>query len=142
MSRCYHKKNSSGKERDAETGLDYFGARYYSGALGRFTSPDAPFADQHPANPQSWNLYSYGRNNPLANVDVNGNQSVPAKVQQMLEKYAPSALATFSKVSRMVTITQKILGGMHDIGMLPAMSIPGPNSPPAEIEQANANDGK
>src|SRR3954463_5179873 len=32
----------SGKERDAETGLDYFGARYMSSAQGRFTSPDLP----------------------------------------------------------------------------------------------------
>ncbi len=55
----------TGKERDAETGLDYFGARYYSGAQGRFTSPDKPFADQHVENPQTWNLYAYGRNNPL-----------------------------------------------------------------------------
>jgi RHS repeat-associated protein len=30
----------TGKERDAETGLDYFGARYFSGAQGRFTSQD------------------------------------------------------------------------------------------------------
>ena len=28
------------KERDGETGLDYFGARYYASAMGRFTSPD------------------------------------------------------------------------------------------------------
>jgi RHS repeat-associated protein len=34
------------KERDAETGLDYFGARYFSGAQGRFTSPDPPLLDQ------------------------------------------------------------------------------------------------
>jgi RHS repeat-associated protein len=53
----------TGKERDAETGLDYFGARYFSGAQGRFTSPDAPLADQHPEDPQSWNLYGYVRNN-------------------------------------------------------------------------------
>jgi hypothetical protein len=33
----------TGKERDNETGLDYFGARYFSGAQGRFTSPD-PFS--------------------------------------------------------------------------------------------------
>ena len=32
--------DSAGKERDKETGLDYFGARYYSGAQGRFASPD------------------------------------------------------------------------------------------------------
>src|SRR5439155_26471019 len=54
------------KERDAETGLDYFGSRYYSGAQGRFSSPDRPFADQHPEDPQSCNLYEYVRANPLA----------------------------------------------------------------------------
>jgi RHS repeat-associated protein len=63
---------STAKERDSESGLDYFGARYYGSALGRFTSPDQPFADQHQEDPQSWNLYSYVRNNPLANVDPIG----------------------------------------------------------------------
>jgi len=66
----------TGKERDSETGLDYFGARYYSGAQGRFTSPDAPFADQHANDPQSWNLYSYVRNNPLAIVDPSGRAAL------------------------------------------------------------------
>jgi predicted secreted Zn-dependent protease len=40
--------------------------------MGRFLSPDQPFADQHPANPQSWNLYFYTRNNPLRFVDDDG----------------------------------------------------------------------
>jgi RHS repeat-associated protein len=62
----------SGKERDAETGLDYFGARYYSGVQGRWTSPDKPFADQDSEDPQSWNLYGYVRNNPLRLVDDTG----------------------------------------------------------------------
>lgn len=62
----------TGKERDAETGLDYFGARYSSSAQGRFTSSDQPFADQHPENPQSWNLYTYTLNNPLRYVDPDG----------------------------------------------------------------------
>ncbi len=57
---------------DTESGLDYFGARYFSGAHGRFTSPDAPFADQHPGDPQSWNMYPYVRNNPLQNTDPDG----------------------------------------------------------------------
>ena len=65
----------TGKERDAETGLDYFGARYFSGAQGRMTSPDAPFADQLAADPQSWNLYAYARNNPLKFVDPTGLNS-------------------------------------------------------------------
>lgn len=63
----------TGKERDAESGLDYFGARYFSGAHGRFTSPDSPFADQKPEDPQSWNLYAYVRNNPLKFVDTDGH---------------------------------------------------------------------
>ena len=45
------------KERDTESGLDFMGTRYFSSAYGRFTSPDKPFADQHPDNPQTWNLY-------------------------------------------------------------------------------------
>ena len=65
----------SSKERDAETGLDWFEARYFSGAQGRFTSPDKPFADQFPEDPQSWNLYSYVRNNPLKMVDEDGQSA-------------------------------------------------------------------
>ena len=65
----------TGKERDAETGLDYFNARYFSGAQARFTSPDEPMADQFADDPQSWNLYSYVRNNPLRLVDPTGRCS-------------------------------------------------------------------
>lgn len=67
------RSRSTGKERDAETGLDYFGARYLSAAQGRFTSPDTPLLDQHPGDPQSWNLYSYVRNNPLRYTDPTGH---------------------------------------------------------------------
>ena len=71
----------SSKERDAETGLDFFGARYMSSAQGRFTSPDAPFADQHLENPQSWNLYAYTLNNPLRFIDDTGRGTRPAQTQ-------------------------------------------------------------
>lgn len=60
------------QERDQEMGLDYFGARYYGSALGRWTSPDQPMIDQESEDPQSWNLYSYVRNNPLRNTDPFG----------------------------------------------------------------------
>jgi RHS repeat-associated protein len=66
----------TGKERDPESGLDYFGARYYSGPHGRFTSPDVPLIDQTPADPQSWNLYAYVRNNPLRFIDPLGRECV------------------------------------------------------------------
>ena len=47
-------------------------ARYYSSAQGRFTSADAPFADQYEGDPQSWNLFAYVRNNPLKYSDPFG----------------------------------------------------------------------
>src|SRR5262249_44476960 len=53
-----------------------FGARYFSGAQGRFTSPDQPFNDQNPSDPQSWNLYGYVRNNPLRAIDPDGLKCV------------------------------------------------------------------
>jgi RHS repeat-associated protein len=65
----------TGQERD-EIQLDYLIARYVSTAQGRFTSADLPFMDQHPGDPQSWNLYAYARNNPLRYVDPFGYQSV------------------------------------------------------------------
>jgi RHS repeat-associated protein len=59
------------KERDTESGLDYFGARYYGSSMGRFLSPDDG-TDQNPNDPQSWNLYTYVRSNPLLNTDPTG----------------------------------------------------------------------
>ena len=67
----------TGQERDSESGLDYFGARYYGSALGRFTSPDPTFLNIRKVfNPQRWNLYGYGVNNPLKFVDPDGNEAV------------------------------------------------------------------
>jgi RHS repeat-associated protein len=60
----------TGKERDGETGLDFFEARYLSSAQGRFTSPDP--ATGWASDPQSWNMYAYGRNNPLLYTDPDG----------------------------------------------------------------------
>ncbi len=71
----------TGKERDAESGLDYFGARYYGSSLSRFTSPDVPLNDQYAQDPQSWNLYSYVRNNPLSNIDPNGEDCITTSNQ-------------------------------------------------------------
>jgi RHS repeat-associated protein len=63
----------TGKERDAESGNDYFGARYYASTTGRFLSPDpaGPWVADS-ADPQTWNMYTYGLNNPLINTDLDG----------------------------------------------------------------------
>jgi len=68
----------TGKERDSESGLDYFGARYYASSMGQWMSPD--WADKPEAvsysqldNPQSLNLYGYVNNNPLSKADKDGH---------------------------------------------------------------------
>ena len=68
----------TGKERDAESGLDNFGARFDASSLGRFMTPDwaakptaVPYA--HYGNPQSLNLYSYVNNNPTTTGDRDGH---------------------------------------------------------------------
>jgi len=60
------------KERDTETGLDYFGARYYSSVQGRFTGADPMMSSGLAVEPQSWNRYSFVSNNPLRYVDDEG----------------------------------------------------------------------
>lgn len=70
---CDTSHKFTGKERDSESGLDNLGARYYSVLdAGRSMSPDPANAGANPANPQSWNLYSYVTNNPLSLVDPSG----------------------------------------------------------------------
>jgi RHS repeat-associated protein len=71
----------TGKERDGESGLDYFGARHYSSGLGRFITPDwsakvEPVPYSKLDNPQTLNLYSYVLNNPLGNIDTDGHACV------------------------------------------------------------------
>ncbi|MGA1999212.1 MAG: RHS repeat-associated core domain-containing protein [Terriglobales bacterium] len=71
----------TGKERDAESGLDNFGARYFASTMGRFLTPDwsalpaaVPYADL--SNPQSLNRYSYVQNNPTTTIDADGHLTI------------------------------------------------------------------
>jgi len=63
----------TGKERDSESNLDNFRARYDGSSLGRFMTSDPASLDSvDRSNPQRWNLYAYVLNNPLRLVDPNG----------------------------------------------------------------------
>jgi RHS repeat-associated protein len=67
----------TGKERDAESGLDNFGARYYGSNLSRFVSPDpVQIKANRLLNPQRLNLYGYAVNNPLVNIDPDGRDAI------------------------------------------------------------------
>jgi len=70
---------STGKERDPESGDDYFEARYYNSAAGRFLSPDwsakeepVPYAKMD--DPQTLNLYDYVGNDPMTRIDSDGHK--------------------------------------------------------------------
>jgi RHS repeat-associated protein len=69
---CPQNYKFTGKERDTESGLDFFGARYFASTLGRFVSPDPLLNSGQPWNPQSWNRYAYVENNPLRYTDPLG----------------------------------------------------------------------
>lgn len=75
----------TGHEHDPETNNDYFGARYYSSAMGRFLTPDwaatpVPIPYAVMGNPQTLNLYSYVENNPITGTDPDGHADDDATI--------------------------------------------------------------
>ncbi len=101
------KQKFTSKQRDDETGLDFFEARHYSSIQGRFTTPDeftggpvevfTQTASANPTfyadltNPQSLNKYQYTYNNPLRYVDPNGHE--PETTQQVVVVPTPAGPA-------------------------------------------------
>jgi RHS repeat-associated protein len=104
------------KERDTESNLDNFGARYDSSILGRFMSPDPKILSiRHIANPQKWNKYSYVLNNPLALFDPNGMEEVTIQFRAFIPQASVAGYKgdnrTFSsdtQASSRVTVTVRI----------------------------------
>jgi RHS repeat-associated protein len=94
----------TGKERDAESGLDNFGARYHASTMGRFMTPDSPSYSNR-KNPQSWNLYAYALNNPVSFRDADGHKIECANNTQQCQKDAAAATANAEAAKRVTTQT-------------------------------------
>jgi len=96
----------SGKERDAESGMDYFGARYYTGRLYRYLSAD-PVVDKNSAifDPQTWNLYSYVRNNPISVFDPSGKKLIPVNLPGIGKTFLDDRF--YADLERLISRTQE-----------------------------------
>jgi RHS repeat-associated protein len=108
----------TGKERDPESGLDDFDARYYSSQLGRFISADwsaipepVPYANL--TNPQTLNLYAMVRDNPESFVDLDGHDSVGGVIETVVD-------ATMEEVDRIAGPLIDSAGGSGSLGQAAA----------------------
>ena len=114
---CSQNYKFTGKERDTESGLDNFGARYYGSSLGRFMQTDPKVTSaKKMVDPQQWNMYPYVRNNPLALFDPDGKEAYFA-VQGSNITVQINVLLTGNATPRMAAAFQqsanRTLGGPH-----------------------------
>jgi RHS repeat-associated protein len=89
------------KERDIETGLDYFGARYYASAQGRFTGADPLLSSGRQEDPQTWNRYSYTLNNPLCLLDPTGMFTISSSVKDQTDR--DKIIGAYNKLNEALT---------------------------------------
>lgn len=82
----------SGKELDEETGLYYFGARYYDPRISIWQSVD-PMADKYPA----WSPYNYTLNNPIILSDPDGNSPISVLAKMLLKQGLKAGIKKFAK---------------------------------------------
>ncbi|VAW98248.1 hypothetical protein MNBD_GAMMA22-2437, partial [hydrothermal vent metagenome] len=71
----------TGKPQDSNTGLSYFGARYYDPLIGRFMSVDPVGARE--GDVHNFNRYAYANNNPYMFVDPDGKDALPGFARDM-----------------------------------------------------------
>lgn len=113
----------SDRERDAESGMQYFGARYYIGPIGRFASFDNWAGHVEVTGP-----YAYARNNPLRYIDPNGTDPVPNQ-DTSGEQIEADAVApvkhTIKKAPKIIQQTNKAAQGKA-VGRAPGLSDPDP----------------
>jgi RHS repeat-associated protein len=105
----------TGKERDTESGLDMFGARYYSSSLGRFMQTDPKLKSlKKMVDPQQWNMYSYSRNNPTSYFDPDGRevQALDAGALNQIRLTLPASVRSSVVADKNGFISGKALSGV------------------------------
>jgi len=105
----------TGKERDSDSGNDYFGARYYTSTMGRFLSPDwsakvEPVPYSKLDDPQSLNLYSYVGNNPMNRIDPDGHCSKSGDTTQNTECAEENAAQNLNAAERASQVEAFVFG--------------------------------
>ncbi len=108
----------TGHERDAETGLDYMKARYFSSeGLQRFMSVD-PGIDIDLPVPQSWNKYTYVRNNPVNRTDPTGTLGLDGGLIEYEHKASNPAQAQSASLdpSTIENAGQQVSSGATQMG--------------------------
>jgi RHS repeat-associated protein len=107
----------TGKQKDAETGLSYYEARYYNPHIGRFAQPDKLLADVY--DPQQLNRYAYVRNNPLKYTDPSGNfiflAAIPLTAWLVGAALATAAVYFSTPMGKETTktVATTIVNGLH-----------------------------
>lgn len=107
-------KGFTNHEQTDASGLIYMQARFYLPMWGRFASPD-PGRDQHFEETQSWNIYSYVRNNPVMMTDPTGMVAITPDDEEVLSPNARKLQSMMPNPSRVPVAGQ---GGLLVINFL------------------------
>lgn len=118
---CSQTYKFTGKERDNESNLDNFGARYNASTMGRFMSPDPLMITKRKrTDPQDWDMYSYTRNNPLRFTDPTGmyttgcTQSDISKCDQNTQNFETARQQALKSKDKDVRNAAKAYGNYGD----------------------------
>jgi RHS repeat-associated protein len=86
----------TGKERDGESGLYYYGARYYAASLGRWVSCDPASLVDGP------NLYAFVGGNPVKSRDLKGTQTVTREEEETQQSLVNSGGMSYYDPNQLV----------------------------------------
>jgi RHS repeat-associated protein len=104
----------TGKQHDAETNLDDFGARYYGSSFGRFMTVDpVVISKDKTRDPQQLNAYAYARGNPLRFLDPDGQE---INLGSLSEEDRKALIAEFERMTGLTLHYNPQTGKLEVVG--------------------------